>query len=50
MGRRRTAEDHYRAAEENGWVSGAHGEEDSIQQTKDESRDRYKQDQQEALD
>jgi hypothetical protein len=42
MGRRRTAEDYQRTAAENGWVPGAHGEEDSIQQAKDEPTDRYK--------
>jgi hypothetical protein len=50
MGRKRTAEDYHRTAEENGWVPGAHEEEDSIQQTKDEPSERYKQNQQEALD
>ena len=50
MGRKRTAEDYYRTAEENGWELGAYEEEDSIQQTKDEPSDRYKQNQQEALD
>jgi hypothetical protein len=50
MGRRRTAEDYQRTAEENGWVAGAHEEEDRKQQTKDEPSDRYKQNQQEALD
>jgi hypothetical protein len=49
MGRRRAAEDYQRTTAENGWAPGAH-EEDSKQQTKDEPRDRYKQDQQEALD
>ena len=42
MGRRRTAEDYQPTAEENGWVPGAHEEEDSKQQTKDEPSDRYK--------
>jgi hypothetical protein len=50
MGRKRTAEDYHRIAEENGWVPGAHEEEDSVQQTKDEPSERYKQNQQEALD
>jgi hypothetical protein len=50
MGRKRTAEDYHRTAEENGWVPGAHEEEDSVQQTKDEPSERYKQNQQEALD
>ena len=49
MGRKRTAEDYHRTAEENGWVPGAHEEEDSVQQTKDEPSERYKQNQQEAL-
>jgi hypothetical protein len=43
MGRRRTTGDYQRSAEEDGWVPGAHEEEDSIQQTKDEPRDKYKQ-------
>ena len=50
VGRKRTAEDYHRTAEENGWVPGAHEEEDSVQQTKDEPSERYKQNQQEALD
>jgi hypothetical protein len=50
MGRRRTAEDYQRTAAENGWVPGAHEEEDGKQQTKDEPSHRYKQNQQEALD
>ena len=50
MGRKRTAEDYHRTAEENGWVPGAYEEEDSVQQTKDEPSERYKQNQQEALD
>jgi hypothetical protein len=29
MGRRRTAEEYHRTAEDNGWVPGAHKEEDS---------------------
>jgi hypothetical protein len=49
MGRKRTAEDYHRTAE-NGWVPGAYEEEDSVQQTKDEPSDRYKQNQHEALD
>jgi len=50
MGRRRTAEDYQRTAEENGWVPGAHEDEDSRLQTKDDLSPRYKQNQQEALD
>ena len=50
MGRKRIAEDYNRTAEENGWDPEAHEEEDSLQQTKDEPTDRYKQNQQEALD
>ena len=42
MGRRRTPEDYQQIAEENGWVPGAHEEEDSIQQAKGEHSDRYK--------
>ena len=49
MGRKRTAEDYQRTAEENGWVAGAYEEEDSIQQTKDEDSDKYKASQQRAL-
>ena len=41
MGRRRTAEEYNRIAEENGWVLGAYAEEDSIQLTKDEPAKRY---------
>jgi hypothetical protein len=37
-------------AEENGWVAGAHEEEDSKQQTTNGLSDRYKKNQQEALD
>jgi hypothetical protein len=36
-------------AVENSWVPGAHEEEDSKQQTKDETSDRYKQNEQEVL-
>jgi len=50
MGRRRTAEDYQRTAEENDWDPEAHEEEDSLQQTKNEPSDMYKQNQQEALD
>jgi hypothetical protein len=50
MGRRRTAGDYQRTAEENGWVPGAHEDEDSRLQTKDDPSSRYKQNQQEALD
>jgi hypothetical protein len=50
MGRRCTAEEYNRTAEENGWVLGAYAEEDSIQLTKDEPAKRYKQNQQDALD
>ena len=48
MGRRRTAEDYQRTAEENGWDLETHEEEGSQQQTKGEPSDRYKQNQQEA--
>jgi hypothetical protein len=41
IGRRCTAEDYQRTAED-GWVLGAHGEEDSMQQTKDELSYRHK--------
>jgi hypothetical protein len=50
MGRRRTVEDYQRTADENGWVPGAHEEEDSKQQSKDEPSDRYKGNQPEAMD
>ena len=50
MGRKRTAEDYHRTTEENSWVPGGQEEEDSVQQTKDKPSDRYKQNQQEALD
>ena len=50
MGRKRTAEDYHRTTEENSWEPGAYEEEDSIQQTKAEPSERYKQNQQEALD
>ena len=50
MGRRHTAEDYQRIPEENGWVPAADEEEDSIQRRKDEPSDRYKKNQQEALD
>ena len=50
MGRTRTAEDYQRTAEDNGWVTGAHEEKDSKQQTKDEPSGRYTSKQQEALD
>jgi hypothetical protein len=49
MGRRRTAEEYNQTAEENGWVRGAHEEEDSIQQTKGKPTGRYKLNQQGAL-
>jgi hypothetical protein len=43
MGRRRTAEEYNRTAQENGWVlgTGAHEEEDNRQQTKNELSERY---------
>jgi hypothetical protein len=43
MGRRRIAEDHHRLAIENFQVSGAHEEEDVVEQTKDKGNERYKQ-------
>jgi hypothetical protein len=46
MGRKCTAEEYHRTAEENDWIPGTHEKEDSIQRTKDESSDRYKQNQQ----
>jgi hypothetical protein len=48
--RGRTAEDYRRTAEENGWDSEAYEEEDSVQVTKDEPGEAYKQSQQQALD
>ena len=50
MGRKRTTEECNRTAQENGWVPGAHEEEDDRQQTKKELSERYKKNQQEALD
>jgi hypothetical protein len=50
MGRKRSAEDYQRTAEKNGWVTGAYKEEDSIQQTKVGPSNRYKLNQQAALD
>ena len=50
MGRKRTAKDYNRTAEESGWDPGAHKEEDSLQQTKDEPSDKYKQNRREALE
>jgi hypothetical protein len=50
MGRKRSTEDYRRTAEKNGWVAGTYEEEDNIQQTKVEPSDRYKQNQQAALD
>jgi hypothetical protein len=50
MDRRRTAEEYNRTAAQNGWVPGAHEEEDGRQQTKNEPGERYKKNQQEALD
>jgi hypothetical protein len=50
MDRKRSAKNYQRTAKENGWVAGAHEEEDSIQQTKDEPSGRYKRNQQAALD
>jgi hypothetical protein len=50
MGRKRTAEEYNRTAQENGWVPGAHEKEGNRQQTKNELSERYKKNQQEALD
>ena len=50
MGRRRTAENYQRTAEENGSNLEAYEEEDSLQQTKEEPTDRCIQNQLEALD
>ena len=50
MGRGRSAEDYQRTAEENGWDSEAYKEEDSVQLTKDEHGEVYKQNEQQALD
>jgi hypothetical protein len=50
MGRKRTAEEYNRTAQENGWVPGAHEEEYNRQQTKNEFSERCKKNQQEALD
>jgi len=45
MGRKHSTDDYQRTEEENGWVAAAHEEEDSIQQTKVEPSDRYRQNQ-----
>jgi hypothetical protein len=50
VGRKCTAEDYQRIAEENYLVQGTHGDEDSKQQTKNLLNDRYKMNQQEGLD
>lgn len=50
ISRRRTGGDYNRTAAENGWVPRAHEEEERIRQEKDEAGDRYKANQQEALD
>jgi len=50
MGRKRTVEEYFAMAEANGWVAGAHEEEDRVVQEKDEPTDRYKLNQQQALD
>jgi hypothetical protein len=50
MGRKRTAEEYNRTAQENGWVPGACEEEDNRQQTKNELSERDKKNQQKALD
>jgi hypothetical protein len=49
-GRKHTAEDCQRIAEQNALVAGAYEEEDSLHQTKDEDSEIYKANQQQALD
>jgi len=50
MGKKRTAEEYHQTAEANGWVEGAHEEEDCVVLEQDEPSNRYKMNQQEALD
>lgn len=50
MAKKRTAEEYHQTAEANGWVEGAHEEEDGVVLEQDGPSDRYKMNQQEALD
>ena len=50
MGRKRSAEEYFQTAEANGWVAGAYEQEDHVVQSEEEPSDRYKMNQQEALD
>ncbi len=50
MGHKRTAEEYFETAEVNGREVGAHEEEDGVVLEQDEPSDRYKLNQQEALD
>jgi hypothetical protein len=50
MGKRRTAEEYHETAEANGWVEGAHEEEDRVVLEQDGPSDKYKMNQQEVLD
>lgn len=50
MGRKRPAEDYNRTAAKNGWVLGAHEEENCVQQKKDKHGKRYEGNIREALD
>jgi hypothetical protein len=50
MGQKRTAEEYNQTVEANGWVEGAYEEEDLVVMEQDEPSDRYKLNQQEALD
>jgi hypothetical protein len=42
MGRKRTAEEYFQAAEASCWVAGTHEEEDRVVQTTDGPSSRYK--------
>jgi hypothetical protein len=42
MSQKRTAEEYNQTVQENGWVPGAHEEEDNRQQTKNEASERQK--------
>ena len=50
MGKKRTVEEYHQTAEANGWVEGAHEEEDRVVLGQDGPSDRYKINQQKALD
>ena len=50
MGRKRTVEDYFQAAEANGWVAGVHEKKDRVVQKETEPSDRYRMNQHETLD